>query len=100
MSDPMTTTTERDALIRDLIEFAEAWGNDAHVDALKSLLRDSQRLDWMEQNKGRGKGGWEVVAPSDGWMLNVRARGPYNSLRRAIDAAMQSDPLPSSEKQE
>jgi hypothetical protein len=52
--------------------------------------RDTERLDWLEANKGPAKGGWEVVAPDKGWGLNVRTRGPFNSLRRAIDAAMSS----------
>lgn len=44
----------------------------------------------MEANKGSGRGGWLVIAPGDGWALTLYTRGPFHSLRAAIDAAMSS----------
>jgi hypothetical protein len=49
---------------------------------------DTARLDWLERQKwGHGRGGWEVKKPESGWALQIIPRGPWHSLRAAIDAA-------------
>lgn len=51
--------------------------------------RDRARLDWLESQKsGRG---WNVGVRTEGWPLQVVTRGPFNSLRDAIDHAMDVD---------
>lgn len=59
--------------------------------AAQQGLEDSERLDWLEAIKReRGRGGWRIDPPSEGWPLQVFTRGPYHSIRAAIDAARAS----------
>jgi hypothetical protein len=93
MTSPDGVSSDREGLVRELRAQAEWPSHDPSsllvraADALESALRDSQRLDWMEQS-----GGWAVEGAA-GWA--VRSAGvPYRpvseaaSLRAAIDGAM------------
>lgn len=52
-------------------------------------MTDAERMDWLEaQSAGRG---WNVAGKSEGWPLAIVTRGPFATLRQAIDKAMERD---------
>lgn len=49
-------------------------------------MTDTERMDFLEaQSSGRG---WNVAPRTEGWPLTVVTRGPFATLRQAIDRAM------------